>query len=203
MRGLKIAGCLLTVTMCSGLTQAGLAQVKDYKDPYTAAETDKPMAPAKALDVMLSQFETELTGVAQAMPAEKYTFEPTAATFAPGSEAKYGTVRTFAEEVTHLIGANYYFYSKVSGAALPDAAKAARNLKSKDEIVAALKQSFMYAHAQIATVTPDNAFLGIDGADGFHTRATLAAFAVAHGYDHYGQMVEYLRMNGVVPPGSK
>ena len=203
MRGLKVAGCLLTVAICSGWTGAGTAQVRGYKDPYTAAEAGKPMAPAKALDVMLSQFETELLGVAEAMPADKYTFQPTAATFAPGSEAKYGTVRTFAGEATHLIQANYYFYSAVSGVTVPDAAKTARDLKTKEEILSALKQSFVFAHAQIATVTPENAFLGIEGADGFHTRATLAGFAVAHGYDHYGQMVEYLRMNGVVPPGSK
>jgi uncharacterized damage-inducible protein DinB len=195
---LSLAGCLLCFVTCSGI-----AQMENYKDPYTAAETGKAMVPAKALDGMLSLFEAQLIGAAEAMPADKYSVAPTAATFASGSPAKYGTVRTFAEELTHLIGANYYFYSRVGGTAAPDAAKAARTLKSKDEILAALKQSFVYAHAQVATITPENAFLGIEGVDGMHTRATVAAFAVAHGYDHYGQIVEYLRMNGVVPPGSK
>jgi len=49
----------------------------------------------------------------------------------------------------------------------------------------------------------ENAFLTIKSVDGMQARVSLAAFAVAHGYDHYGQMVEYLRMNGIVPPGSK
>ena len=141
--------------------------------------------------------------VAEAMPADKYGFAPTAETFAPGSPAKFATVRTFAEQLTHIAGANYHFYSQVSGAKTPAAANQVRDLKTKDEILPALKQSFAYSHAQIMTITPQNAFTGIEGLDGFHTPATLAAFAVAHGYDHYGQMVEYLRMNGVVPPGSK
>jgi hypothetical protein len=188
---------LLTIALASASGQA-----KDYKDTYTSSEAGKPMAPAKALDDMLSLFETQVLGVAQAMPAEKYSFAPTVETFAPGTPAKFGTVRTFAEQLTHITSANYFFYSTVSGAAPPAAAKQVRDLKTKDEILAALKQSFAYGHAQIMTITPQNAFTGIKGADGFHTPATVAAFAVAHGYDHYGQMVEYLRMNGVVPPGS-
>jgi len=189
--------CLLTIAAASAS-----AQMTGYKDAYTAAEAGKPMAPAKALDVMLTQFEIELMGVAQAMPADKYGFAPTEGTFASGSPAKFGTVRTFAGQLTHIAGANYHFYSLVSGAKLPAEAKQVRDLKTKDEILAALKQSFVYCHAQIMTITPQNAFIGIEGLDGFHTPATLAAFAVAHGYDHYGQLVEYLRMNGVVPPGS-
>jgi uncharacterized damage-inducible protein DinB len=188
---------LFTIAVASAAGQA-----RDYKDTYTASEAGKPMAPAKALDVMLTQLETEVLGVAQAMPAEKYSFAPTAETFAPGSSAKFGTVRTFAGELTHIAGANYHFYSLVSGTTPPAASKHVRDLKTKDEILEALKQSFAYGHAQIMTITPQNSFIGIEGLDGFHTPATLAAFAVAHGYDHYGQLVEYLRMNGVVPPGS-
>jgi uncharacterized damage-inducible protein DinB len=179
------------------------AQDMGYKDTYTASDAGKAMAPAKALDAMVTQFESQLLGVAQAMPAEKYSFAPTAETFASGSPAKFATVRTFAEQLTHLASANYFFFSSLNGATPPAAAKQVRDLKTKDEILAALKESFAYAHSQIATITPQNAFAGIKGADGFHTPATVSAFAVAHGYDHYGQMVEYLRMNGVVPPGSK
>ena len=192
-----LLGCLLGLAVANSS-----AQVKDYKDPYSASENGRHMAPSKALDVMLTQYETELLRAAEAMPADKYSFEPTAATFASGSLAKYGTVRTFAEQMTHLIGANYYFYSKVSGVATPAKAEQARTLKTKDEILLALRHSFTFAHAQVSTLTAQNAFNGIEGADGMHTPATLAAFAVAHGFDHYGQIVEYLRMNGIVPPGS-
>jgi hypothetical protein len=186
----------LAIASCS-------AQVRDYKDSYTASDAGKTMSPAAALDVMLSQLETQVLAVAEAMPADKYGFVPTAGTFAVGSPAKYGSVRTFAEELTHIAGANYHFYSLLTGVATPAEGTRVRSLKTKEEILPALKQSFAYGHEQIKTITPQNAFTGIEGLDGFHTPTTLAAFAVAHGYDHYGQLVEYLRMNGVVPPGSK
>jgi hypothetical protein len=198
---MRVLNCL-AIGLLTTVVAGASAQARDYKDTYTASDAGKPIAPAKALDVMLTQLETEVMGVAQAMPAEKYSFAPTTETFAPGSPAKFGTVRTFAAQLTHIAGANYHFYSLVSGTAPPAASKQVRDLKTKDEILAALKQSFAYGHAQIMTITPQNAFNGIEGLDGFHTPATLAAFAVAHSYDHYGQLVEYLRMNGVVPPGS-
>ena len=70
-------------------------------------------------------------------------------------------------------------------------------------VVAALAGSFAYAHKAIATLTPANAFEVVKSPEpGFQTRASLASFGVSHGYDHYGQMVEYLRMNGIVPPAS-
>lgn len=193
-----MAACLLGAVVASGA-----AQTEAPKDPYTASDTGKPMAPAKALDAMLTLLETQLMSAADAMPADKYSFAPTADTFAAGSPATFATVRTFAEELTHVASANYFFYSTVNATKPPAAAKGVDSLKTKEEIVAALKVSFAYAHAQIATITPANAFLSIEGADGMHTPATVAAFGVAHGYDHYGQVVEYLRMNGVLPAGSK
>ena len=108
---------LLTIVVASGS-----GQVRDYQDSYTSSEAGKSMAPAKALDVMLSQLETQVLAVARAMPAEKYSFAPTVETFASGSPARYGTVRTFAGQLTHIAGANYNFYSKVSGTTPPAAA---------------------------------------------------------------------------------
>jgi len=99
--------------------------------------------------------------------------------------------------------ANYYFYSTLSGIKPDVDMEKIGKLTKKDDAVAALAASFTFAHKAIATITAANAFETIKGVDGMHTRATVAAFGVAHGYDHYGQMVEYLRMNGIVPPGSK
>jgi uncharacterized damage-inducible protein DinB len=160
-------------------------------------------SPAKALDDLLSLFEHEALGVAMAMPADKYNFAPSAGMFAPGQTVKYEGVRTFAQEVTHVAEANYYFYSAVSGLKPDVDTTKIGSLTSKQDAVAALAGSLAFAHKAIATITAANAFEPIKGADGMRTRATLAAFGVAHGYDHYGQMVEYLRMNGIVPPGSK
>ncbi len=181
---------------CSGL---GVAQMPMGT---AGAAVGSPMNPAQAEDALLNMFEGEMTGVVKAMPADKFNFAPSGNTFR-SAEAKFTGVRTFAQEVTHVIGANYYFYSAISGTKPDVDMKKLSAMTSKDEIVSALAASFAFAHQAIATITPENAFLTIKGADGMNTRATLASFGVAHGYDHYGQMVEYLRMNGVLPPGSK
>ncbi len=160
-------------------------------------------SPAKALDDLLSLYEHEMMGVATTMPADKYNFAPSPAIFASGQGVRFATVRTFVQQVTHVTEANYYFYSAVGGMKPDVDTKALANITSKDQAVEALAASFRFAHRAIATITPENAFLPIKPVDGQGTRATLAAFGVAHGYDHYGQMVEYLRMNGLVPPGSK
>lgn len=150
--------------------------------------------PAKTFDEMLTALETEFTSAAEAMPADKYGFAPPST-----GGAKFDGVRTFAQEVTHVAQANY-FYASAAGSIKPDVdVNALQNLKTKDECVAALEKSFAFAHKAIATITPENAF---DSVRDTQTRATLAAGLVAHGFDHYGQMVEYLRMNGIVPPAS-
>jgi uncharacterized damage-inducible protein DinB len=161
------------------------------------------MSPMQAQDELLNLFEQEFMGVAKAMPADKYGFAPAAANFVAAQGAKYEGVRTFAQEVSHVSEANYYFASKILGEKPPAEAQNAGKLTAKDELLKAAADSFAYAHKAIATITPENAYVAIDGVDGLHTRSILASFISAHGYDHYGQMVEYLRMNGIVPPGSK
>ena len=158
------------------------------------------ISPAKTYNDMLTQFEGECTGVAKAMPADKYNFAPAELKI---SGAKYDGVYTFAGEIKHLISANYYFYGVVGGLKPTVDMKAINALTSKDDILKALAESFVFAHKAIATLTPANAFDEIKPIDGVNSRGGLAAFGVAHGFDHYGQMVEYLRMNGIVPPGSK
>ena len=186
---------LAGVLACSSgaaLAQMGMGGAK--------AAVGSPVNPAQAEDKLLSVLEQEMMGVAEAMPADKFNFAPMSEAMA-GS--KFDGVRTFAQEATHVAQANYYFFMSLGGPKPTADVKGIGDLKSKDEIVAALKGSFAYGHQAIATITPTNAFQAIQGADGMNTRATVASFAVAHGYDHYGQMVEYLRMNGIVPPGSK
>ena len=191
-----LSACL----MSAGSMTAG-AQTMSMDMPAKAATG--AMSPAKALDDMLSLYEGEAMGVVKAMPADKYDFAPSAAIFAAGQTPKFDTVRTFAQQVTHVAEANYSFYSTLSGLKPDVDMTKLGSLTKKDDVVAALAGSLAFAHKAIATITAANAFATIKGADGMHTRATLAAFGIAHGFDHYGQMVEYLRMNGIVPPGSK
>ncbi len=198
---------LRVMVLCGVMCLSGVAAKAQMGAAVPAVAPGTAVEPAKALDDLLKLFEGEVVGVAKAMPADKYSFAPSAATFAAGSPAKFATVRTFGQQVTHIAAGNYYFYGGVSGLK-PEMDMAAIENMTKDPNVskeAALKllmSSLAFAHKAIATITTANAFLAIKPIDGQNTRASLAGFAVAHGFDHYGQMVEYLRMNGILPPGS-
>jgi uncharacterized damage-inducible protein DinB len=143
----------------------------------------------------------EVVGAAEAMPADKYDFAP------PATMGEFKGVRTFGAQVKHLAESNYEFFRgwTVPGATAVDP-KTIEALKTKDEIVKALKDSYTYAHAAIGTITTDNAW---NAGPSFlppqfkMTKASTAAFCIAHSMDHYGQMVEYLRMNGIIPPASR
>jgi hypothetical protein len=192
-RCISLLAVVLAFTPCLHAQTATLRQAA-----YAPAEASSP---AKSLDDLLSMLEKEAVGAAEIMPADKYSFAPSAAVFVPAQKTNYPKdIRTFAQQIAHLAQANYYFYSSITGEKPGAEAKAIAKMTSKDELVAALKASFAYARKQIATITPENAWVAIEGADGMHTRATVVGFGVAHGFDHYGQIVEYLRMNGLTPP---
>jgi len=156
--------------------------------------------PAKSFEAMLSQFEGEMVPLAKAMPAEKFDFAPSAAIFVPGQGSEYTGVSTFRAMVLHVAEANYYYGGMVSGMKPDVDVKALADIKGKDKAVEALEASFVFAHKAMGTLTAQNAFESVHGAA---TRASLAGALVAHANDHYGQLVEYLRMNGIVPPASR
>ena len=193
IRALALAGALLV----SGGVQMRAQMSGPPPSPPIGTKED----PANAVDGLLSLMEMQVVGAAKAMPADKYSFAPAQAIFAPSQKTEFDTVRTFVGQVTHLAQANYFFFGW-SGIKPDRDVKAIGSITTKDEAVAALQASFVYAHKAIATITTENAFVAIKPIDGYSTRVTIAAFAAAHGNDHYGQMVEYLRMNGIVPPAS-
>jgi uncharacterized damage-inducible protein DinB len=171
--------------------------------PATGPEIGTIATPAVAFGSQLSVIEGEMMSAVKAMPADKFGFAPSQAIFVPGQKTEFATVRTFAQQATHVAEANYFFYNIVSGLQPDVDPKGILKLTNKDDVVAALAASFAFAHKAIATLTPANAFEVIKSPEpGFQTRATLASFGISHCWDHYGQMVEYLRMNGIVPPAS-
>jgi uncharacterized damage-inducible protein DinB len=152
-----------------------------------------PMPPAQVYNKLLSIMEQQFVSAAEAMPEDKYNFAPT--------QGEFKGVRTFSQQVKHVIEANYVFFSgpdfnEAQDKALADATE---KLTTKADIVKALKDSFAKAHAFVDTITTENAF--VQTAHG--TRAGMAAFGIAHVMDHNGQLVVYLRMNGIVPPASR
>jgi hypothetical protein len=191
------------IAACCVFSMGALVAAAQMSGSGTAPAPGTIATPSSALDFELSIIEGEMMGAVKAMPAEKFGFAPSAAIFAPGQKTEFATVRTFAQEVTHVAEANYFFYGTVSGLKPDVDPKGFEKLTSKDDVVAALAGSFSFAHKAIATLTPANAFEVLKTQfPGVETRSTLASFGVAHAFDHYGQMVEYLRMNGIVPPAS-
>jgi uncharacterized damage-inducible protein DinB len=184
---LALAACC--VTGAKGQTSAAAPKVA----PGTMVE------PSKSFDALLNIYESEMMGLVNAMPADKYDFAPSQATFKPEQVTKYEGVRTFGQMVGHVAQANYFFYGSLGGGKPDVDVKAIGSMTSKEDLVKALAASFAYAHKQIATMTPANAFASVKDDQ---TKASMVAFGIAHGFDHYGQLAEYLRMNGIVPPAS-
>ena len=161
--------------------------------------------PGKSMDGLLKIYEEQIMGAVNAMPADKYSFAPSAAIFKEDQKVDFLSpdnkgVNTFGQTVGHVAQANYFFFG-ISWGAKPDAdVKAMGSMTSKEDTVKALAGSFAYAHKQLATLTAANAFASVKDDS---TRTSMAAFGIAHMCDHYGQLVEYLRMNGIVPPASQ
>jgi uncharacterized damage-inducible protein DinB len=166
-------------------------------------QSQQPPAPtiASALDREISGVEKQIVDVAEAMPEDKYNFSPETLNI-PGAD--YKGVRTFAVQVKHVAASNYFIWSPLTGDKLPEDLKDGNgpaNLKTKADIIKFLKDSFALGHKAAATLTAENMLQNPGNSKS--TRLRLATFGVAHAFDHYGQMVEYLRMNGIVPPASR
>src|SRR5262249_31364601 len=138
---------------------------------------------------------------AEAMPEEKFIFSPESLRI-PGSN--YDGVRSFALQVRHVAASNYAYWAPLTGETVRDdfrGGNGPEDRKTKAEIIQFLKDSYALGHRAAATLTAEN-LLQVVGTNN-STRLQRATQGVAHAYDHYGQVVEYLRMNGIVPPASR
>ncbi len=188
----------------------GLAALRQATTSAAAAsapppqQSQQPSAPtiASVLDREISGVEKQIVDVAEAMPEDKYNFSPETLNI-PGAD--YKGVRSFAVQVKHVAASNYFIWSPITGDKLPeglgDDGNGPANVKTKAEIIKFLKDSFALGHKAAATLTTENMLQNPGNSKS--TRLHLAEFGVAHAFDHYGQMVEYLRMNGIVPPASR
>ena len=160
-----------------------------------------PATIASAVDREISGVEKQILDAAMAMPEDKFNFSPENLNI-PGAD--YKGVRTFAVQVKHIAASNYFLWSGLTGDKLPANLKDGNgpdDVKSKAEILKFLQDSFALGHKAAATLTTENILQIPEHSKS--TRLRLATFAVAHAFNHYGQMVEYLRMNGIVPPTSR
>ena len=185
----------------STLAVTALAQANNAVAPSAPQTPPPPPTIASTVDREISGVEKQIVDAAEAMPEDKFNFSPESLNI-PGAD--YKGVRTFAVQVKHIAASNYFLWSHLTGDKLPEGLKdgnGPENLKSKADILKFLKDSFALGHKAAATLTTENMLQTPE--DSKSPRLYLATFAVAHAYDHYGQMVEYLRMNGIVPPASR
>jgi hypothetical protein len=182
--GLMMCGLLL-----SGAATAQMPKAHDERRTVTMV-----------LDHIVLNLESEFVPAVEAMPEDKFNFAPT--------NGEFKGVRTFAQQVKHVAAVNY----ELAGSILEEKPPAdigdesgPAGITTKADILKYLKDSFAYVHKAIATINEKNVVETVRSPFGESkvSRLGLAASVASHGYDHYGQMVEYLRMNGIVPPASR
>jgi uncharacterized damage-inducible protein DinB len=178
-----------------------LSAVGKFGTPPTSAT--KESAPpdditksiAESVSGTLQFAEGNFIGLAEAMPEDKYSYVP--------AVGKFGGVRSFGEQVKHVACAQFAFFNEFEGTKPPeDCEKGGHDpAKTKAELIKYLKDSFEYSNRVLATLTANNALDRVEGRyAGPNTKLGISVVAVWHITDHYGQLVEYLRLNGIVPP---
>ena len=135
-----------------------------------------------------------IIGAAEKMPAEHFAFKP-----AP-------EVMSYAQVLGHVIDAQYYFCHAVKGGANPAIGKGLERLAGKEALVPAVKEAFAYCDDVFAGLTSENALqmltVGTPPKQWQTARANELTMVIAHGNEHYGNLVTYMRIKGIVPPSS-
>ena len=195
---MRMTALLFTLTL-------GLSLVS--QTPAAKPTTQPAGAPAAeptiggAIDGTFQWVPAQFISAAEAMPEDKYDWAPT--------QGEFKEARTFAQQIKHVAAVNYFVGDTILGEKPPvevgDPEKGPASLKTKAEIMAYLRGSFDYARKAVQSITAKNGTKSLKSPFGQGTTtplgmATLLAF---HGMDHYGQMVIYLRSNGIIPPASR
>ncbi|HSK42570.1 MAG TPA: DinB family protein [Candidatus Binatia bacterium] len=183
MSVLRIAACLLLAA--SGINLSG--QDNTPASPQTVSEV---------FDKSVSAAERGTLALANAMPEGRYWFAPT--------KGEFKGVRTFAQLAKHIAVANYQMGAALQREKVPIEPGPHNNgpdsLRSKADVVKFLRESFVYLHKAIATVNEHNLMEVVELPEGGRVpRLSVVTAAISHPWDIYGQMIEYLRMNGIDP----
>jgi len=162
----------------------------------------EPLTVAKVLDRDITNAEHHIVSAAEAMPEDTFNFAPTT--------GEFKGIRTFAQQIKHAAMSNYMIAATILGEKPPvdvGGDNGPDALKTKAEIVKFLKGSFEYSHKAVLGLTDKNQLEPMPNPFGPQygkvTRLEIALWISTHSFNHYGQMVEYLRMNGIVPPASR
>ena len=188
---------LVTVLLVSLSATPAPARAETTKSANLDGHREK-----RALQFLFKSVQEEITSAAMAMPADKYSFAPT--------EGEFKSVRTFGAQVKHLAATNHILAAAALGEEAPADAgdeRGPESVRTKDEILEYLKRSFDRLGKAVDAI--GNPSIGVRSSPispipaSTATRTMLIAESLIHAFNHYGQMVVYLRMNGVVPPASR
>ena len=181
----------------SFLAQAGQQIVETKDSALLDAQREK-----RALQSLLKIAQQQIVPAVDAMPADKFGFVPT--------DGEFKGVRTFGQMVKHLSATNHILAAAALGEEPPTDAGdevGPEAVRTKGEILNYLNGSFAHLSRAIEAIGQTNVPVNPSPISplrkGEVTRSALVVESLMHACDHYGQMVEYLRMNGVVPPASR
>jgi hypothetical protein len=174
----------------------------------TSADLSRDETPAKAIMRTFEFQEYDVRSAAEAMPEDKWDYRPVQAGQFKNEKPEFGPaeVRTFAEQVKHVACSNFAFAAELDGSKPPEACDKGgpSPAHTRAELLTYLRDSFAALTKSLNAITIKNMFDPIHGPYATpNTRLGLAAICVWHAADHYGQMVLYLRLNGIVPPSSR
>jgi uncharacterized damage-inducible protein DinB len=155
---------------------------------------------SSAIERQFNKIESDILSTAQAMPESKFYFTPENLHI---KNSEFKRVRTFAGQIMHLATDNILIWSAITG----DSVRAdiidvngPKSITTKAEVLKYLKTSFDEGRKAISMVTEQNAMETIQFRGRNLPRLDLAFYALTHANEHYGQMVVYLRMCGIIPP---
>jgi uncharacterized damage-inducible protein DinB len=184
---------------------AFVAQAANAVSQPRSGETDSTLSAQRekrALQVLFKSLQSHVVSVADAMPADKYGFAPT--------DGEFKGVRTFGQQLKHLAATNHILAAAALGEEPPADAgdeTGPETVRTKAEILDYLNSSFAHLSKAVDAIGDSSIAVRPSPISPLSattvTRLSLIVEALVHTYDHYGQMVEYLRMNGVVPPASR
>lgn len=185
--------CVRSWLLLAGLPTLMHAQVAE---PSTKP---KVYSLSQITDFQVTLAERQIVAVAEAMPEEKYGFVP--------SGDGFKGVRSFAAQIRHIAATNCASWGSAASIRCSVHIKTSNGpneFTNKQQSVTLLKESFAVGHSAARALTAQNLSDSLtDEAGESDPRLALLVDGVAHDFNHYGQLVEYLRMNNIVPPESR
>lgn len=156
-----------------------------------------PKTISQSINYIWKDVERDFIALADAMPEDKWNFKPT--------QGEFKGVRTFGEQIKHVACANEAWAKQIAGEKPPERCYLGgpNPAKTKGEVLQYLRDSFAMVDKVIADTNADNLLHANPGPYWGPNRLSALTAEVWHVSDHYGQLVEYLRMNGIVPPPSR